>query len=919
MHLEPINREVSQSILTVILKPSTPTHPTGKPDLVIQEMNSNFLSLLDVQFVQVQNLSIKKFIPTFPTENVLADLQHNSKSYSIVSMIQIQLTYFKMFSFQLVNNEILNILEPQKSDLPETKIDFEKMLMHFEIPIGLFYIDNNGNFLFTNKKFCKIIGYNQKELIRKSLRDVGLIELADFITANKNRQEVYNLEKKVIFKRRDNSVATLVLKSVVNIGGFFICYIKNVTRKKVKVSIEQAFFNFIELSSKLNSRELMQKFLDETESLTKSKIGFFHFVNEEQTELKLQTWSSNTLNRMCKANGENLHYPLSQAGVWADCVRTRSLIIHNDYESLTNKKGLPPGHAKILRELVVPIIRNKKIVAICGVGNKETNYTKNDVKTVTKLATFAWETIQSKLNEEKMENAVKQYSNFTQLSRIAIVKFEFSKPLSLKLSFQDQRDWILNYLILSECNEIFLELYNFSAEAEVLHKKLPDIFDKETLDTFITIYLSKNYRWQNLEIVETLKSGKILCTLSNLTSIIENGLIRSIWISKNDITEKKRIEKEIQHFQRMESVGIIAGGLAHDFNNILANIKGNLELIKLDKSNYDLQQRSLDNIDFAVNRGKDITNQLLNFSRKGDQHIIIESISTIIESSVKLALSGSKCNYIIDIEDNIPNVKVDVGQMHQVLMNLLINADQEMPNGGNITIKANQISVQESVALKEGSYICISIEDEGRGIPAEIQDKIFSPFVTTKGANGLGLGMATCYSLVKKNNGHIDFQTQIGKGSMFRIYLPASQEVSSKKELKIFQQISKKGRILLMDDDESILIILKNFLEQLDQTVVISKNSHETVNFYKDSIKQGNKYDIIFLDLITPGDLGGAQVMNEILKIDPEAKGVLCTGSLNQKEFLEYWEYGFSQNLAKPFSFDEVRNLLIELLPNSLY
>ena len=687
---------------------------------------------------------------------------------------------------------------------------------------------------------------------------------------------------------------------------------KNNTKIPYEV-INATIKKIIDFSTDCNSKDLMQKFIDEVEVLTNSEIGFFHFVDEDQDAVILQIWSTNTMNNICKAQeieGSNMHYPISKGGVWVDSIRLRKAIIHNDYPNLPNKKGLPKGHAPVLRELIIPIFRQEKVVAVFGVGNKTTAYTQEDLKLASVLANQAWETINRKIDEEEIQRNSKQYQNFIQLSRESIEKYELLKPMSLFLPIHEQFIWLKENLILTECNAAFLKMYNFKSPNEILKHKLSEIFNKNVLDNKISNIINKGFFWQKLEETEVLNGagGTIIHVISNLSSVIEANYLKSIWITKIDISDKKRIEKEVEHVQRMESLGIVAGGLAHDFNNILVGILGNVELMKLDKTNMDLQKRTLDNIERAVTRGRDITNQLFNFTRKTEPKVKRQSISKIIESSIKLALPGSKSSCSVDIEENLPQINVDVGQINQVLTNLLINADQAM-NGGKINIEARIIDISNSFYLKTGQYILISVKDEGPGIPEEIKDKIFTPFYSTK-ETGLGLGLASCMSIVKSHDGHIEFESELGIGTEFKVYLPVSIKPYVEENIHSIPKPIKKGRVLLLDDDETVLVILKNFLEQLGEDVTITQSSTEAINLYKEALESDSRFDLVFLDLIIPGGLDGILVANEIRKFDKLASCIICTGTLNAKEYLEFKKYGFVNRLSKPFSFGDLCDVL---------
>jgi PAS domain S-box-containing protein len=392
-----------------------------------------------------------------------------------------------------------------------------------------------------------------------------------------------------------------------------------------------------------------------------------------------------------------------------------------------------------------------------------------------------------------------------------------------------------------------------------------------------------------------------------------------------DITERRRMEKELIKVQKLESVGVLAGGIAHDFNNGLQTILGYITLVEI-QSNLDVRaQENLKNARKAIFQSKDLTKQLLTFSRGGEPVKRTISISGLIKDSVKLVLSGSNVECEHCIPDNLWNVDADKGQLNQVFNNIVINACQAMPDGGSIKICAENINVVEvSFSLKKGKYIKMSFSDNGTGISQENLQKIFDPFFTTK-HKGSGLGLATTYSIIKKHEGHITVESEIGVGTVFNIYLPASQKEPVLEGIDGFDIRSveeqeengeSKVKVLLMDDEYAIRVVLCEQLRSLKYIVEAVEEGTEAIRSYKNAREAGKPFDAVVMDLTISGGMGGKETIEKLLEIDPEVRAVVMSGYANDPIMANYKEYGFKGVLAKPHGIHELdealRNVIME-------
>ena len=382
-----------------------------------------------------------------------------------------------------------------------------------------------------------------------------------------------------------------------------------------------------------------------------------------------------------------------------------------------------------------------------------------------------------------------------------------------------------------------------------------------------------------------------------------------------DLSEKKKIEEELIKAHKLESVGVLAGGIAHDFNNILTAILGNISLVKMMTSAEDNRHSLLNDAEKAGFRARDLTQQLLTFSRGGAPIKENTNVAGIIRDSSDFVLRGSKsiCQY--SIPDDLWHIDADKGQISQVIQNLIINADQSMPKGGNIRVTAENCELSENIktGLLPGKYVQIIIADEGIGIPEQHLSNIFDPYFTTK-QSGSGLGLSICYSIIKNHNGYIDVVSVIGSGTAFTIYLPAIEKSASTSDMTAMHTIHNgSGRILIMDDDPMIHTFTSNLLHKFGYDVDSSYSGEEMLEKYADAAKQKKPYNCIIMDLTIPGKMGGKESIVKLLEIDPKAKAIVSSGYSNDPVMSEYGKYGFLGIIPKPFDASELLKIIKDL------
>jgi two-component system cell cycle sensor histidine kinase/response regulator CckA len=382
-----------------------------------------------------------------------------------------------------------------------------------------------------------------------------------------------------------------------------------------------------------------------------------------------------------------------------------------------------------------------------------------------------------------------------------------------------------------------------------------------------------------------------------------------------DITERKRAVEELMRFSKLESLGILAGGIAHDFNNILTAILGNIGLAMLDGKIEDRVQERLAQAEQACLRAQSLAHQLLTFAKGGAPIIKIISIAKLLKESTILALSGSKSRYEFSFPDRLWSVEADEGQIDQVISNLVINADQAMPEGGVIKIRAENFLVGEGsdIPLAMGKYVKLTFADQGIGIPPKYLDKIFDPYFSTK-QKGSGLGLATAHSIIQNHSGYIKAESQVGEGTTFHIHLPAVETDPLAEEPERAEWTVGQGRILVMDDEEMVREVLGRLLEHLGYEVDSASDGSQAIEKFVKAKEAGQPFAAVFLDLTVPGGMGGKETMEQLLKIDPQVKAIVSSGYSDDPIMADFQKYGFCKVIAKPYRVVELSKILQKIM-----
>jgi PAS domain S-box-containing protein len=387
-----------------------------------------------------------------------------------------------------------------------------------------------------------------------------------------------------------------------------------------------------------------------------------------------------------------------------------------------------------------------------------------------------------------------------------------------------------------------------------------------------------------------------------------------------DITERQRNEAERRKAEALEQLGLLAGGIAHDFNNLLTAIIGNISLASLLLPPSDEMGTRLNDAKNASLRARDLAQQLLTFARGGAPIKKTASIGKLIQDTVSFSLRGTQSRSEFIFGEDLWPAEIDPGQISQVVANLVVNADQAMPNGGTLHVSCDNFAYTSQtypqiVDLQPGDYIRIVIRDEGGGIPDEYIKRIFDPYFTTK-AKGNGLGLATTYSIVKNHNGLITVDSQVHVGSTFTIYLPASssQAVPAEPARTISPVIAGTGRVLIVDDEEAIRSLVEFTLTRLGYDVSGAETALDGVNLYREKMEAGERFDVVILDLTLPGGMGGKEALKRLIEIDPTVNAIVSSGYAMDSTMARYQDFGFRGVIAKPYEAAELGRTVYDVI-----
>ena len=566
---------------------------------------------------------------------------------------------------------------------------------------------------------------------------------------------------------------------------------------------------------------------------------------------------------------------------------------------------VPVFEAGFRSSILVPLISQNQVIGILNIGSRQPDvYSSSDISLAEGIADqMAGAIANSRLYagvrraEEALRVSEEKYRTLVENAAEAIFilqdeRIRFANPRAIALSGRTAEEISrlpLTELIHPDDLEIALERYRRRIQGE-------DIPGTQT------------YRYLN-------KSGEVLWVQMNSVPITWEGRSATLHFAR-DLTQEKKLEAQFQMSQKMEAIGTLAGGIAHDFNNLLMGIQGHISLMLFDLDSSHPHYESLKKIEEQVKSGANLASQLLAFARRGKYEVKATDLNQIVQqSSGMFERTKKEIKIFRKYQEKIWPVEVDRNQVEQVLLNLYVNAWQAMQEGGDLYLETQNITLGSDYikpfAVQPGKYVRISVRDCGVGMDKKTAARIFEPFFTTKEmGRGTGLGLASVYGIVKNHGGFITVYSEVGHGTTFHIYLPASErEIVQERKLPR-EILGGKETVLLVDDEETIVEVIEKALLLTGYKVLVARGGEEAVQVFQ---KNRERIDIVILDMIMPG-MGGGKVFDALRAIQPGVKVVLSSGYSIDGEASQIMARGCNGFIQKPFGIKELSQKIREVM-----
>jgi PAS domain S-box-containing protein len=774
----------------------------------------------------------------------------------------------------------------------------------------------DGLIIETNQQFDRMFGYARGELIGQPIAvlnspgakkpEAMVQEIMDSLEARGNWSgEVENVRKD---GTRFWCQASVGVFDHAEHGRVWVSAQHDITERKraqeelvVRSRLGEVLLRLPVEVEQLDEKSFMQQAQEFAEDLTGSEISFIHFVNDDGETIELVTWSRRTLEKFCHAADQS-NYPVMQAGIWADSLREKRPVVFNDYASYAHEHGLPEGDSPLQRLISVPVIEGGRVVMITGVGNKPSDYTEQDINTVQLIGESIWRLVQRRRTEAKLQL---QSAALAAAANVIVIT-----------DAKGTIEWV---------NDAFTRVTGYTSQEAIGNNprvlksgQHPPEFYQEMWRT-----ISSGQVWHG-EIHNQRKDGTPLEEEATITPVKDSaGTIAHFIAIKQDITEKRNLERQFLRAQRMESVGMLAGGIAHDLNNVLAPIRMGLELLQ-QVSLPEKFRPMIDSMLTSTERGAGIVKQVLTFARGTDGERAIVQLRHLIKDIKRVAEETFPRNISLhsDVTADLWPLKADPSQLHQVLLNLSVNARDAMPDGGRILYQARNFHLDQGTAklhlgAQAGDYVLLRVTDNGMGMPKEVVDRIFEPFFTTKPqGQGTGLGLPTVLGIVRSHGGFLEVRSEPGKGTTFEVYLPAEKTSTTGENATQARELpmGHGETILVVDDEPAMIAVTRSMLEAHGYRVLVADDGAAAVAVYA---QHSGQISIVVTDIMMPL-MDGMALIRSLQHIHPQVRIITVSGLSNQpgqpERQTELRTNGIRHHLAKPFTVEALLNAIHEEL-----
>ena len=751
----------------------------------------------------------------------------------------------------------------------------------------------------ANQQAEVLTGYTRNELIgmhQKNLHPSD-IDYEKKFRKNLSASEFDTIDAEI--QTKDGKIMPVqILSSIIELDGTkkAVGLFRNITVQKENE--HDKLLDDKRLNAQLKLFQMYEKPIDEilnyalniAVEITESKVGFLGFMNDDETVLNFHSWSDTGIED-CKIQDSPICFCITDSGLWSKAITKKEAVIVNDYSAdIDGKKGMPDDHLPLHNFIGVPLIQDGKVVCLVSVANKNEDYTDFDTRQVNLLLEAMWQLYKRKLVENELRY------NETMLRTV----FE-NVPVSIIIL---DKDGVVEYI-----NKALPGIY----QAEIVGRKIASLCCREYQDKFENSIkdVLENAENKSFELETESSEGDTRNISIVLSPARRHNEIDSIIMVASDITARKKLEKETYKAGKLESISILAGGISHDFNNILTAILGNISLAKLLSNSSEEIVEILSEAEKASLRAKDLTRQLLTFSKGGETIRRITSLKDLISTSASFALRGTNSSFNLNMDDDLWSISADENQINQVISNLVSNAQQSMPDGGTVEIFAENVKFpgDKEPQLNDDRYVKIMVADKGNGISSEDLPKIFDPYYTTKDS-GSGLGLSITYNIVHKHGGYISVDSKPGEGTRMTVYLPVARDnriIKAADSGPVREKSMAGRRLLVLEDEEFVGRVVKRILEEFGCVVDVARTGNEAIDRYIESIEQGDKYEVVIVDLAIKGGMDGSQAMKELVEIDPDIVAIVSSAYTDEQTVTDYASYGFKAAVTKPYIVDELK------------
>ena len=829
---------------------------------------------------------------------------------------------------------------------------------------------DTGEVMDVNPFLIKLLGYSHAEFVGKKIWEIG-----PFKDREKSKAVFQELQKKGYVRYESLPLETVDGQSIevefvsnvysVNHTNVIQCNIRNITdRKRAEklLSKETEWKNLLlwlyEKAPQLTDKELYDYVLEEAVRLSDSTIGFFHLVADDQKTVTLTTWNSEAL-KNCTAS-----YQIDQAGKWVDCFRLKRPVIYNDILNSPDQKGLPEGHTPVRRFMSIPVMEGDKVRIIFGVGNKTDEYNEHDVMQLQLVSNDLQGMIRQRRAEEETRRLAHENAIIAEIGRI------ISSTLNIEEVYERFAEEVKK---LIPFDRIGINIINPQDQSlTIAYVSGHDISDRRPGDhiplaagtisgkllkhrSSILIQTDKEEEWaerfplalstfqagiQSMLSIPLFSHGQVIggfhleslepqaytegdLKLGERVSNQIAGAIANAQLfaeHERSETEKMSLQEQLRQSQKMEAVGRLAGGVAHDFNNLLTVISVQSQLALRELQEADPLKEKLKDIEQATDRAANLTRQLLAFGRRQILEMKVVNLNIILNDLEKMLrrVIGEDIEFKTVFADDLGMVKVDPGQMEQVLMNLVVNAKDAMPQGGKLSLETSNGELDEEytrshLGMMPGAYVMLSTTDTGIGMSKEIKEQIFDPFFTTKEkGKGTGLGLSTVFGIVKQSGGDIYVYSEPNQGTTFKIYLPRVFELPEelKKEVPLEKIPQGNETLLLVEDDPTVRRLAVDILRRQGYTMLEAADGGEALVICE---KEKRPIDLILTDIVMPR-IGGPQLIERLKQVRNDFKALYMTGYTDET-IVHHGILDKTVNLIhKPFTIEKLVRKVREVL-----